>query len=375
MHPTRWKFALITLVILALAFFIYQSFQWSQVMTVEESKWMQLWSMAYQKLQSDEEIDLAIEIVKKNETIPIILVDENHRITHYRNLGLKKPDSVSLYRMLDVMADKYPPIVFHDGEGHRYFIYYGDSRIKKWLELFPWAIIGIAMLLAGVAYYAFRRIRQHQEERIWLGLAKETAHQLGTPIMGLMGWLDYLKETRHPLPADIEKEMRRDVERLQKISERFSKIGSPPQKTTLNLTEILHNLAQYLQHRFPTIQIEVTHADDLPPIQGTPLLLEWAFENLIRNAIDAMKGKGTVRIQTALENDHIVVDIIDEGSGIPPGQQNRIFETGFTTKKRGMGLGLPLAQRIIRQHHDGKIFVLKSNEKEGTTFRVVLPIA
>ncbi len=374
MNPLRWKIAFGTALGLAVTFFVYQSFQWSQVMTREEARWMRLWALAYQKLQKGEDVDMAMEIISSNETIPIILVNDNHRITHYRNIGTDEPDSAYLYRLLNAMAQRYPPIIFEDGAGHRYYIYYGDSQVKQWLEFFPWAVIIVVALLGLLAYYAFRHIRQHQEEQIWLGLAKETAHQLGTPIMGLMGWLDYLKETEHALPPEIEKEMRRDVERLQEISERFSQIGSAPRKVTLNLQHTLNRLVQYLQQRFPGISIEISHADTLPPIQGTPLLLEWAFENLIRNGIDAMKGKGTVRIQTALENDHIIVDVIDEGSGISPGLENKIFETGFTTKKRGMGLGLPLARRIIRQHHGGKLFVLRTREGAGTTFRVVLPI-
>ncbi len=376
MTTTRWKVALVAVGIIAAGFFLYQSFQWSQLMTEEEEKWVGLWGMAYQKLQRGEDIELALEIIKLNERIPIILVNDRWEIMNYRNLGVEEPDSVFLYQSLGYMRRLHAPITFSDGQGHRYHIYYGESHLKKWIQFFPWAVMGLVAVLFLVAYFAFKHFRRHEQERVWLGLAKEAAHQMGTPIMGLMGWLDFLRESgAHALPPDIEAEMRKDVGRLQKISERFSKIGAPPQKEWVNLRKIIDETVAYLQQRFQTVRIEVHHSDPLPSIQGVPLLLEWALENLIRNAIDAVKGKGRILVETMLKDNHIVIDVIDEGGGIASIHRSRIFETGFTTKKRGMGLGLPLARRIIEQHHGGRLFIAHTEEGQGTTFRIIFDIS
>ncbi len=373
MSPTRWKWVVAAIGVITAGFFLYQSFQWSQIMTQEEEKWMGLWALAYQKLQRGEDAELAFEIIKLNEKIPIILVNDHYEITHYRNLGVENPDSVFLHKSLQVMRRLHPPITFQSIDGRRYHIYYGESRLKKWLQMFPWAVMGLVGMLFLAAYVAVKHLRRHEQERVWLGLAKEAAHQMGTPIMGLMGWLDYLRESGgHGVPPDVEAEMRKDVERLQKISERFSKIGAPPQKVQVDLRQIIDETVNYLQRRFRTVRIEVHHADDLPPIQGAPLLLEWALENLVRNAIDAMRGKGRIRIETALQDGWIVIDVIDEGGGIDPAHRSKIFDTGFTTKKRGMGLGLPLARRIIEQHHGGRLFIARTEKGRGSTFRIVL---
>lgn len=392
----RWKIVLIVAaVLIGVATTWYTNVIVKQLAVEERSK-IETWAKATQFLatyaNSDHQISGQIllfytDIISKNETIPVITVDEDGRILTARNIRLfdthNKPvdrfkmDSLNqksqryLERQLNQMQDKNEPIVISMPDENQY-LYYKDSVILKRLQLFPLLQLAIIFLFIMVAYFAFSSSRRAEQNQVWVGMSKETAHQLGTPISSLMAWMELMKmkETDQRLLREVEK----DVERLETIADRFSKIGSAPNLKPENLLAVLNGSVEYLRNRSSDKVVFNLHFRDLDELY-IPLnvaLFEWVVENLCKNAIDAMDGKGVIDIAVADQGQVVYVDVADSGKGLSKNNYKVIFQPGFTTKPRGWGLGLSLVKRIIENYHNGKIFVKNSEVNRGTTFRIVL---
>jgi signal transduction histidine kinase len=281
-------------------------------------------------------------------------------------------DSTALQARIRAMEQANPPIAIElPGKGRNY-IFYEESLVITQLRYFPYVQLVILGLFLLVAYALFSIFRNAEQNQVWVGMAKETAHQLGTPLSSLMAWMELLKAQG----ADPEAitEMRKDLDRLEVITERFSKIGSAPNLENEKLYHTLRATVLYLRPRLPgRVRIEVlTPADTELQVPLNRALFSWVIENLIRNAIDAMEGEGALTLEMITEGDEVHVDVTDTGKGMPASQHHTVFQPGFTTKKRGWGLGLSLSKRIVEQYHNGKIFVKRSAPGKGTTFRITL---
>ncbi|HOY39541.1 MAG TPA: HAMP domain-containing sensor histidine kinase [Bacteroidales bacterium] len=345
-------------------------------LSVEERKKVELWAEATKNLANgdpDQDVSFLFEVLKNNNTIPVILTDENDVIIAFRNIdSLKMADTVYAKRVLISMKNHHEPIVIELFEGHYNKIYYKDSTLLTQLQYYPFVQLGIIFLFIIVSYLAFSASRKAEQNHVWLGMSKETAHQLGTPISSLMGWVEIMKEQEQD--REMISEMSKDIERLEKITARFSKIGSDPVLKLMNLNDVIHSAVTYIKTRASEkIRISVVHSNDEPII--VPLnqeLFEWVIENLCKNAIDAMDGKGEIQILISDTAKLVTIDVKDNGKGIPKSKYKTIFQPGYSTKTRGWGLGLSLSKRIIVQYHKGKIFLKSSEINQGSTFRIIL---
>ena len=268
------------------------------------------------------------------------------------------------------------PLEFDLGDGKKHYVYYSNSLLLKQLKAFPYIQFFLFSLLIGVAYLGFSNSRREEQNRVWVGMAKETAHQLGTPISSLAAWIDYMKEVpveeqdNEQFIAEVEK----DVNRLGLIAERFSKIGSKPDLHAKPIKETLENAVDYMRNRTSAkVNYIFEVEEDGLRFKVNELIFDWVIENLIKNALDAMDGEGEIKVRSFHSPNHAIIDICDTGKGIPKSDFETIFQPGYSTKKRGWGLGLSLVKRIIENYHSGKIFVKSSSEK-GTTFRIKLPL-
>jgi len=367
----RLIFSIVTLIALTLT--LLETNRFLQEFKQEENDKMQILALAYQKmLEADAQdidlLNLSLNILEKNHTIPIIIIDKDSTVFFQRNLS--KKDSLHIMDKIHEYASYNTPITLDLEDGNYQYLYYGNSSLLNKLTYYPLVLVGIFLLFAAIVYLYYRTGKVSDENRLWSGLAKETAHQIGTPLSSLMGWVEILKVQNNPdIPVD---EIEKDVQRLNIISQRFSKIGSTPALEKVNLTEITRRTLNYMRDRTSKLVNIQLNAPENIEAKLNPQLYSWVIENLIKNAIDAMDGKGKITIQIAENNKQVLVDITDSGKGIPASKHKKIFNPGYTTKKRGWGLGLSLAKRIIEQYHKGKIFVLKSKPGEGTTFRIVL---
>jgi signal transduction histidine kinase len=269
------------------------------------------------------------------------------------------------------MENQNTPLLVDLGEGTKNYIFYEQSNLLTQLKYYPYiqfAVIGFFLL---IAYILFSTARKAEQDQVWLGMSKETAHQLGTPLSSLMAWTEYLRE--HGTDESIVSEMNRDVMRLQMITERFSKIGSQPTLQDENISNVLRNAIDYLKQRTSkNVLFEVEIPDYEIYVKLSSTLFEWVIENVCKNAVDAMDGKGELKIKLIEMPESVFIEISDTGKGLPKSMFKSVFEPGFTTKKRGWGLGLSLSKRIIENYHHGKIAVLNSEENKGTTFQIVL---
>lgn len=322
------------------------------------------------------------EIIGANTTIPVIVTDGDGNIVDARNVNVPKGASEQasiqqLRQEIELMKEQHPPIVIEIGAGLRNYIYYKESDLLTQLRLYPLVQLAIIGCLGVIAYFAFSYSRRAEQNRVWVGLAKETAHQLGTPLSSLVGWQAYLRESERFRGEPIVEELGKDIRRLEIITERFSNIGSVPVLNDENILRVTQNAIAYLQSRVSRkVSFEVK--TDLPtdtPAQVNIPLFDWVIENICKNAVDAMDGRGsiTIHLRRPIRNkSQIAIDITDTGKGISKSKLDRVFQPGFTTKKRGWGLGLALAKRIIENYHKGKLFVKWSEVGRGTTFRVIL---
>lgn len=325
------------------------------------------------------------EILFQNNSIPTILVDKQGKIGDYRNIEIDSSWSASkvsftLNKELKKMKDEYDPIDvnFKDPETDEIydtqFIYYRNSFLLTQLTYYPYIQLSVIAIFAFIAYLAFNYSKAAEQNRVWVGMAKETAHQLGTPISSLIAWLEFLKTDKHFKDSNIITELDKDIKKLMLITERFSSIGSVPILNEENIVEVINNSVSYLRSRVSSkVNMEV-HAmhDNISANINVPLF-EWVIENICKNAVDAMGGEGNLNIKIVEGSDwRVFVDISDDGKGIPKSKLKQVFNPGFTTKKRGWGLGLTLAKRIIENYHNGKVYVKSSEPDKGTTFRIVL---
>lgn len=314
------------------------------------------------------------ETVMSTAAVPVILTDSSRTLViEHNNIDtLRMADTASIRGRIAEMAQANPPIEVNLAGRGRHFIFYDESRIVTQLRYYPYVMFGIIGLFLLVSYALFSLFRNAEQSQVWVGMAKETAHQLGTPLSSLMAWVELLKS--NGTDASAVNEMKKDVDRLEVITERFSKIGSAPELVGEKLYHTLRATVLYLRPRLPArARIEViTPADPEATVPLNRALFSWVLENLIRNAVDAMEGDGSISIEILPEGGITHVDVTDTGKGIPASQLRTVFEPGFTTKKRGWGLGLSLSKRIIEQYHGGRIFVKKSAPGKGTTFRISL---
>ncbi|WBO84225.1 ATP-binding protein [Hymenobacter yonginensis] len=322
------------------------------------------------------------EIINANTTIPIILTDDEGNIVDAKNVTVPKGRSEKaaiayLRREIAVMEQQHRPIIIELGAGLRNRIYYKDSVLLAQLRTYPLVQLAVIACLGVIAYFAFSYSRRSEQNRVWVGLAKETAHQLGTPLSSLMAWQSYLSESERFKDEPIVEELSKDIRRLQIITERFSNIGSVPVLKPENILRTTQNAIAYLQSRVSkkvTFEIKTDLPTDTPALVNVPLF-DWVIENICKNAVDAMDGRGSITLhlrRPVRDKTGIAIDITDTGKGIPKSKIDNVFLPGYTTKKRGWGLGLALAKRIIENYHQGRLFVKWSEVGRGTTFRVVL---
>lgn len=358
----------------------YYTNQLIKSMAAEERKSVELWAEATQKLassdiNSNQDITFLNNILVRNTSIPIIITDSlNHILDNgFRNIKFNSnnKDRV-LERELEKMMEQNEPIIITISEHEKQYLYYRDSILLQNLKFYPIVQFGVVFLFMLIAYLAFSSSRKAEQNQVWVGMSKETAHQLGTPISSLMAWVELLKMQN--IDERLIREFEKDTQRLQKITERFSKIGSVPELVLTDVGETVHSTVEYLKTRSSG---KVVFIQDFLPDQKyeVPLnspLFSWVIENLCKNAIDAMNNSGTIHISFIEKPEHLIIDVTDTGKGIAKVYFKTIFQPGFTTKKRGWGLGLSLAKRIVENYHKGKIFLKHSEINKGTTFRIIL---
>jgi signal transduction histidine kinase len=311
-------------------------------------------------------------VLEGNTSIPVMLVDGQGRIMAYRNLTERQSQTVEdLERTLEAMKRFAQPIAAEIAPGQYQYVYRLESVVLHRLRIYPRVLLGIMFLFVVLAYWAFSRARRAEQDRVWTGMARETAHQLGTPISALLGWLTLLKE-ENTAPATVA-EMERDVERLQVIADRFSKMGSTGPMEPLCVQQWLTEVLGYWSKRLPTA-VDVHWVPDGSAywVRASPVLLGWVLENLVRNATDAMDGKGLLTFTVRRQGKEVHLDVTDTGKGMTPTVAQSVFRPGFTTKARGWGLGLSLSQRIAHEQHGGRLVVLRTAPGIGTTFRLTL---
>ena len=349
----------------------------------EERKKMEVWAQALHALNhADENTDLSLvlDVIQGNNTIPVIVLDKTGHVDDYRNIAMDEKTAadsdsyVARYGKKLYEEGKY--IKIHLGDSTQtndyQLVCYDESTLLKRLASYPYWQLGIVMIFVVVAIFALLSSKRAEQNKVWVGLSKETAHQLGTPISSLMAWVEILKEN-HP-EDDLIPEMDKDVKRLERIAERFSKIGSLPEPKEGSMNEVLDHVIDYMDRRTSNKVEIIRHVPDYEVfVSMNASLFEWVIENLCKNAVDAMEGSGRIEITLTEEGNRVVIEVSDNGKGIRKKDLGNIFTPGFTTKQRGWGLGLSLARRIVEEYHKGRIFVKSSEVGKGTTFRIELP--
>ena len=358
------------------------SLMWSHVLVsdlaLEEQRKVEVWAEAMRSLeQADEQTDLALvlKVINGNHTIPVIVLDADGAVQTYRNLDVRAKSAADVeaevLKKAQAMRERGNVVRISLSGEESMEVCYDESIMLRRLAQYPYIQLGIALVFVIVAVFALLSSKRAEQNKVWVGLSKETAHQLGTPISSLMAWTQVLHEA---YPDDeLLPEMDKDVKRLQMIAERFSKIGSLPEVRPENLNEVIAHVADYIGRRTSN-NVTITTCLPQQPIYAnlSAPLFEWVVENLCKNAVDAMEGKGAITISALEEPTRFVVEVSDTGKGIPKGQFSSVFQPGFTTKTRGWGLGLSLAKRIVEEYHHGRIFVKASELGKGTTFRIEL---
>lgn len=347
-------------------------------MAEEERHKMELWAAATQSVTSndyEESLLFASRIIESNTTIPMIQVNARGEIINYNNIDLPRTDpSRYLYQKLKEFKAGYPPIEIDYGLGKEY-LYYSDSTTLKQLLLFPYVQVAVFLIILGVSVLAIVSLKRADQNFIWEGMSRETAHQLGTPISSLMAWRELLMA--QAVDPMVVQEMGKDIQRLEMIADRFQKIGSSPKLEPCDLGVLVMKAVAYLQPRISKgVSISVLdEPEEAVYVLASEQLIAWVFENLIKNAVDAMQSKGAISIRYGAGEEHAFIEIQDTGKGLPRAQWEKIFRPGYTTRQRGWGLGLSLARRIVQDYHKGRIYVRHSELGVGTTFRILLTLA
>lgn len=339
-------------------------------LAAEERSKMEVWALATESMMSEEiDAELVLTILQSNTTIPVIMYDRNLQRIESHNIKLPKENAESyLLDKIEKFKRRHEPIVLSE---MNQILYYDDSYTLKRLQFYPYLQLFVIALFIGLAFLTLNRSQRAEQNRVWVGLSKETAHQLGTPISSLMAWSEYLKlkEPDNFLLTEIDK----DTYRLQMIAERFSKIGSEPDLKSAKLQDAVKESLSYMENRISErVSLKVSFPEQPIYVMMNEPLFSWVIENLTKNGVDAMKGEGEIAFSITEENNRVFLDIKDSGKGIPKSKYKKIFSPGYTTKERGWGLGLSLVKRIIEVNHKGQIFVKQSETGKGTTLRISL---
>jgi len=371
----RWKQILLLSAVLIGVGSLWYTNRLVKNIEITERQKMEVWAEAVRIVSSadlDSELAFPFSVIEKNTHIPVMLTDAKREIISHKNLdSLKAENPKYLDRQLEHAREENDSLVIDLGEGEYQLLFYRDSFLLRQLIFFPYVQLGVIILFVLVSYIAFNASRTAEQNEVWTGMSKETAHQLGTPISSLIGWVELLKDKN--LDPSIIYEIQKDTSRLEKITDRFSKIGSRPAMKEANLSEILKESLEYIRNRGPH---NIEYLLDLPSkpirISFNETLFEWVIENLLKNATDAIKGDGRVILHAVDIENSVIVDVEDSGKGIAKSRFRTIFKPGYTTKKRGWGLGLSLSKRIIESYHNGKIFVFSSDPNDSTIIRIIL---
>lgn len=373
----RWKLILLLIALLISVGSLWYTNGLVNKLQEEERKKVELWAEATRQISDVNtdpgDISFALSVLTNNTTVPVILTDGNQQIISTRNLdSLRSGDKEYLKIELREMMEEKLPIEISFATNQKNYIYYKDSYLLRQLRWYPFFQLGVIGLFLFVSYLAFSSSRKAEQNQVWVGMAKETAHQLGTPLSSLMAWLEYLKSK--PQPEEHINEIEKDIARLNTITERFSKIGAAPSLKRENMTLVVENAVAYIRSRASSrVNFGIEHAQnyDVEAQLNVPLF-EWVLENLFKNAIDAMEGEGQLTVRITDQQQFVYIDVSDTGKGIPKSKYKTVFKPGYTSKNRGWGLGLSLSKRIVEEYHGGQIFVRNSEPGKGTTFRIVL---
>ena len=388
------KIAFLVSAAAVVALFLYFSNGLIRDLSAVERDRMQLWADATKEIVSvttsantdDTDIDFLLGIIKSNTTIPVLLTDSEGNILQHRNFALPVPDDTLgigapshqrnvdyLYAKLSDLAASGKMIEIDIAPGEVQNLYYDDSTLLRRMSVFPYILVLVMLAFIAVVYFAVLSTKKAEQNKVWVGLSKETAHQLGTPISSLMAWMELLPDMG--VDKDTLAEMNKDVNRLSTIASRFSKIGSAPRMEAADLNATVGEAVAYMSTRIsPRIHLEWQPFANDASIEACTPLLAWVIENLIKHAVDAMDGSGRIEVSTGAGPLNAFIEVADTGKGISRRNFKTVFNPGFTTKSRGWGLGLTLAKRIIEQYHSGRIFVKQSTPGVGTTFRIELPV-
>lgn len=366
----RWIIIITSFVIVSMI--LWNTYSFFQIFKSEERVKMEQWALAQKAFKEaglDDDVTLPFQIIS-TATIPIIQTTNNDSIINTTNIDEEiVKDKNKLNQLFQSLKNQNEPIVTQDEKGRDNYLYYSDSPLLNKLKYYPIALLLIIFLFATVVYNFYRSTKMATQNKLWAGMAKETAHQIGTPLSSLIGWLEIMKADN--VDETTVSEIEKDINRLQTITDRFSKIGSEPILEKRNIVEETEQSFDYLKSRFSN---QVTFSFKAPEnaimVSLNPALHSWTVENLVKNAIDAMKGRGRLTVEIIEENNLVKILVTDSGKGIPKKEFKKVFEPGFTTKKRGWGLGLSLTKRIVEEYHKGKIKVLNSEINKGTTMQV-----
>jgi two-component system, sporulation sensor kinase D len=371
----RWLIIIASFIIISLI--LWNTYVFFQNFKAEERSKMQNWSSAYQEIndRSDLEVDiggLPLEIIQSNSTTPMILTDSDGNVVNSNNILERKiKDSIKVKKLIEQFKSENNPIPIIYNDETQSIIYYGNSPLLNKLKYYPLALLLIILLFGAVVFFFYRSSKVASQNKLWSGMAKETAHQIGTPLSSLIGWTELLKSEN--VNPDYIKDIEKDIDRLQTITDRFSKIGSMPTLEKMDIVSVTADSYDYIKSRSSKhIDFEFVAPNTTINVNLNQQLFSWTIENLVKNAIDAMKGKGQLKIEISSNNKFVYIKISDTGKGIPKHLYKKIFDPGFTSKKRGWGLGLSLSKRIIEDYHNGKIKVLSSEIDKGTTLQISL---
>lgn len=369
----RW--VLIGFSFLITVLILWNTYTFFQIFKEEERNKMELWAIAQKSLHNatdNTDVDLPLQIISTNTTIPLLLTDKKDSILGSNNIDEEIiKDSVKAKSLLEEFKRYNKPIEIKIDKGNFQYLYFANSELLTKLKYYPIALLLIFFLFVLLVYNYYKTNKISAQNKLWAGMAKETAHQIGTPLSSLIGWVEIMKTEN--VDASILSEIEKDVNRLQNITDRFSKIGSEPVLEKKDIVEETKTAFEYLKTRY-TGQVDFSFTAPQKEIfvNINPTLHSWTIENLVKNAIDAMKGRGSISVIMEEELNDIKILVTDTGKGIPKNQFKSIFEPGFTTKKRGWGLGLSLTKRIVEEYHKGQIKVLQSEVGKGTTFQILL---
>jgi two-component sensor histidine kinase len=372
---TWWKAALIAFGVVIGIVSLFYTETFLKELRAEEERKIVLWAKAVEAVfLSEDDSNLAFysQIIQDNKTIPVILVNDDGEIIAHRNLNVPESNPERyLKRKLEEFKESGQVLENPYLDGKTNYLYYKGSSLLTKLRIYPLLLLGVISIYMLISYMAFSNARRSEQNKVWTGMAKETAHQIGTPLSALLGWIAYLKE-QYPNEVAFG-EMERDVDRLTAITERFSKIGSQPELTHTTLSDTIESSLDYLVNRMgKNVDFSSDIEDDLQA-QHNPQLISWVLENLITNATDALEGKGQIHVEAKRVGTDISIFVRDSGKGIPANIQRNIFQPGYSTKNRGWGLGLSLAKRIVKEYHNGTIALAESQINQGSTFKIVLP--